>query len=83
MATLGVYRLAFRSSSLAFSSDLWLMLDLGVRLDPVGFFLFHLCPLEGSSFLVFKMVRAGFGKHFVVVVERKSAKCHSDFCPLV
>lgn len=50
------------SSEAAFCLSSWPLVNamtLRVGLDSVGFFfLFHLCPLECSSFLVFKMVRA-------------------------
>lgn len=71
--------LGFEAASCLPSWPLVNALTLRVCLDPVDFFFhFHLCPLEDSSFLVFKMVVVGgpgYGKHFVVVVvvvvERK------------
>lgn len=47
-------------------------------------FFFSPLPQEGFSFLVFKIIEGlALESSLRLFVETESAKCHSDFCPLV
>lgn len=51
----------------------------------MGFFLFHPCPRKAPacrSSAWCSLVRAWVCKALRLFVERESAKCHRDFCPL-